>query len=68
MSPRSEFRGESLVFILSQHRSGSTLLQQVLGGHSQILTDAESFVMLHPLYALKTTGFRAEYQEWEARV
>jgi len=68
VSPRSEFRGESLVFILSQHRSGSTLLQQVLGGHSQILTDAESFVMLHPLYALKTTGFRAEYQEWEARV
>jgi hypothetical protein len=64
----SAFRGESLVFILSQHRSGSTLLQRILGGHSQILTGAETFLLLHPLYALKTTGFRAEYREWEARV
>ncbi|MBX3287244.1 MAG: sulfotransferase, partial [Actinobacteria bacterium] len=68
MSSQSDYRGESVVFILSQHRSGSTLLQQVLGGHSQIRTDAEPFVMLHPLYALKTTGYRAEYLEWEARV
>lgn len=66
--PQAGFQGESVIFIISQHRSGSTLLQRVLGGHSQIQTAAETFLMLHPLYALKTTGFRAEYREWEARV
>ena len=67
-SEQGSFRGESVIFIISQHRSGSTLLQRILGGHSQVRTGAETFLMLHPLYALKTTGFRAEYREWEARV
>lgn len=56
-----EFLGESLIFIISQPRSGSTLLQRVLAGHPEIQTSAETWMMLHPVYALKNSGIETEY-------
>ena len=54
-------QGENLIFIISQPRAGSTLLQRILGGHPEIHTAAEPWIMLHPLYALKSKGCSAEY-------
>lgn len=38
--------GENLVFILSLPRSGSTLLSLILGGHSQLLSPPETWLLL----------------------
>jgi len=56
-----EFLGESLIFILSQPRAGSTLLQRILAGHPLVHSSAEPWLMLHPVYALRDTGLQAEY-------
>ena len=56
-----EFSGESLIFLISQPRAGSTLLQRMLATHSDIYTTSEPWLMLHPLYALREKGFEAEY-------
>ncbi|GAB4532310.1 MAG: hypothetical protein Fur0018_20860 [Anaerolineales bacterium] len=50
-----------LIFLVSQPRAGSTLLQRLLGGHSDIHTTAEPWLMLHPIYALRAEGHTAEY-------
>ncbi len=55
------YRGKNLIFIVSQPRSGSTLLQRVLAGHPDIQTSAETWLMLHPIYGLRGTGIEAEY-------
>jgi hypothetical protein len=55
------YLGENLIFIISQPRSGSTLLQRVLFGHPDIQTSAETWLMLHPVYGLRRTGIEAEY-------
>lgn len=60
-------RGENLIFILSQPRAGSTLLQRILCAHPAIHTTAEPWIMLHPLYALKRAGYSAEYNAAWAR-
>lgn len=49
------------VFLLSLPRSGSTLLQRLLAAHSQVATVAEPWVLLAPLYALRSEGVYAEY-------
>ena len=54
--------GKNLIFLISQPRAGSTLTQKILGCHSQIYTISEPWIMLHPLYALKKQGYKAEYQ------
>lgn len=51
----------NLVFLVSQPRGGSTLLQKILSCHPKIHTIAEPWLMLHPLYALRQQGFQAEY-------
>ncbi len=53
--------GENLIFIISQPRAGSTLLQRILGNHPDIHTVSEPWLMLHPLYALRSEGYQAEY-------
>lgn len=53
--------GENLIFIISQPRSGSTLLQRVLAGHPDIQTAAETWLMLHPIYGLRKDGIQAEF-------
>jgi tetratricopeptide (TPR) repeat protein len=62
-----EFLGEELIFVIALPRSGSTLLQHVLGAHSLIHTLPEPWVMLHALYALRGQGITAEYDANLAR-
>lgn len=59
--------GENLIFLISQPRAGSTLTQKILGKHSDIHTVSEPWLMLHPLYALRTQGCEAEYNAFWAR-
>lgn len=61
-----ETLGEKLVFLISQPRGGSTLLQRVLAGHNEIYTVSEPWLMLHPLYALRSGGYEAEYDHQQA--
>lgn len=49
------------LFLLSLPRSGSTLVQRVLGGHPDIATAAEPWVLLPHVYATRPTGVYAEY-------
>lgn len=53
--------GENLIFVISQPRSGSTLLQHILASHSQVHTLPEPWLMLHLVYGLRVTGLEAEY-------
>jgi hypothetical protein len=55
------FDGSNLIFLISQPRSGSTMLQRILGSHPQIHTVAEPWIMLHPIYAMRSKGIFAEY-------
>lgn len=60
-----QYLGENLIFVISQPRSGSTLLQRVLAGHPDIESSAETWLMLHPVYAGRTSGIETEYgAEW----
>jgi hypothetical protein len=54
-------QGENLIFMISQPRAGSTMLQRMLGSHPNIHTVSEPWLMLHPLYALRSKGYEAEY-------
>jgi hypothetical protein len=60
-------KGEGLIFVISQPRAGSTLLQRMLGSHPYIHTVGEPWLMLHPLYALRPQGYDAEYSAATAR-
>jgi len=58
---------KNVIFLLSLPRSGSTLLQRILSRHHDIKTESETWMMLHPLYALKADGHTANYNEkWAA--
>jgi hypothetical protein len=59
--------GDNLVFLISQPRAGSTLLQRMLGSHPDIHTVAEPWLMLHPLYAFREQGYAAEYEAPKAQ-
>jgi hypothetical protein len=45
-------KGENFIFLISQPRSGSTLLQVLLSGNSEIATTSEPWIALHPIFAL----------------
>ena len=49
------------VFLLSLVRSGSTLLQRVLAGHSKISTTGEPWILLPYLFAHKKQGTMTAY-------
>ena len=53
---------DHLVFLISLPRAGSTLLQRILGGHRQIFSAGETWLMLHPLFALKQDRLRADFE------
>ncbi len=56
---------ERLIFLISQPRAGSTMLQRILGSHPDVHTLPEPWIMLHPLYALRRNGITAEYNvDW----
>ncbi|MCP1651917.1 sulfotransferase family protein [Pseudomonas nitroreducens] len=52
---------DQMIFMISLPRSGSTLLQKILGGHSDVYTRSEPWLLLHPLYALKRDGIHTRY-------
>lgn len=58
---KEETKGENLIFVISQPRSGSTLLQHILASHSEIHTMPEPWLMLHLVYARRASGIEAEY-------
>lgn len=60
--------GDNLIFLISQPRAGSTLLQRILGSHPDIHTVSEPWLMLHPLSALRLGGCQADYNASWARV
>lgn len=62
-----QYLGENLIFIISQPRSGSTLLQRILAGHPDIQTSAETWMMLHPVYGLREEGIQSEFNSVWAR-
>ncbi|MGD0667627.1 MAG: sulfotransferase [Bryobacteraceae bacterium] len=59
--------GENLIFVISQPRAGSTMLQRVLSAHPEIHTVSEPWIALHPLFALRTAGIAADYNSDLAR-
>jgi glycosyltransferase involved in cell wall biosynthesis/Tfp pilus assembly protein PilF len=61
------FRGQNLIFLISQPRAGSTLLQRIIAGHTDVHSTAEPWIMLHPLHALKRSGIQADYRAPLAR-
>lgn len=62
-----KYLGDNLIFIISQPRSGSTLLQRVLAGNSAITASSEPWVMLHPAYGLREHGIWTNYGvDWAA--
>jgi hypothetical protein len=63
----SSYLGENLIFIISQPRSGSTLLQRVLGSHKELVISSEPWLMLHPVYGLREGGIQADFAaDWAA--
>lgn len=62
------YLGENLVFIISQPRAGSTLLQRILGSHTDIAISSEPWLMLHPVYGLREQGIKTDYShDWAIR-
>jgi len=61
-------RGDNLIFLISQPRAGSTLLQRILGSHPEVHTVSEPWIMLHPFYATRGEGIETEYRQETARV
>lgn len=52
---------DKLVFLVSQPRAGSTMLQSILSAHTEIYTTSECWLMLLPLSAWQESGIEADY-------
>lgn len=52
---------KKIIFLISQPRAGSSLTQRILGSHKHIYTRSESWVMLHPLHALKPLNITSTF-------
>jgi hypothetical protein len=51
------------IFIFSVSRSGSTLVQRVIGSHSDVATVSEPWILLPYGYTMRPYGVSAEYQQ-----
>jgi hypothetical protein len=51
------------LFIFSLPRTGSTLLQRILGAHDQIATVTEPWILLPFIYSLRPTGLLSKYSQ-----
>lgn len=60
--------GSKLIFLISQPRAGSTLLQHILAGHKEICSTAEPWFLLPVVYNLRWSGVQAEYRFPSARM
>jgi len=49
------------IFVFSISRSGSTLVQRVIGAHDGVSTVSEPWLLLPQLFAFKAQGVQAEY-------
>lgn len=49
------------IFLLSIARTGSTLVQRVLGAYPEVSTVSEPWLLLPPVYARRERGIAAEY-------
>ncbi len=62
-----KYLGDNLIFIISQPRSGSTLLQRILSGHPDIGASAEPWFLIHQAYARTHIGITTDYSaDWSA--
>ena len=59
--------GENLVFLISQPRSGSTLLQMILAGNPEIATTSEPWIALHPISAFHDDAIDPQYGANQAK-
>lgn len=50
------------IFVLSTARSGSTLLQRILGSYPEIATAAEPWLLIPLVYTRRRRGVHAEYE------
>lgn len=50
-----------MIFLVSQPRAGSTLLQRMLHAHPDVHSTSEPWIMLPPVFALKSSGLTADY-------
>ncbi|MEO8658693.1 MAG: sulfotransferase [Bryobacteraceae bacterium] len=60
-TPADSALGENLIFVVSQPRAGSTMLQRILGAHPDIHTLSEPWIALHPLLALREDGYAPSF-------
>lgn len=61
MTHSSSPRAVEPIFVFSISRSGSTLVQRVVGAHDGVATVSEPWLLLPQLFAFKPHGVRAEY-------
>lgn len=66
-SPEKNISGNNLIFLVSQPRSGSSLLQVLLSGNPEIATSSEPWIALHPVFAMREKGLQAVYDSGIAR-
>ena len=62
------FIEENVIFLISLPRSGSTLLQSIIGNHSKVHTTPEPWITLPLLYSQKQKGIQGEYDHVTATI
>lgn len=60
--------GQNLVFLISQPRAGSTLLQRILGNLPDIHTISEPWLLLPPIYSNRKKGVWYEFDAHTAQI
>ena len=60
--------GGHLIFLISMPRTGSTLLQHILAGHSEVAATAEPWILLPAAFALRPGALTADYDANTGRI
>lgn len=60
--------GQNLIFLISQPRAGSTLLQRILGNLPDIHTISEPWLLLPPIYSNRSKGVWFEFDAHTAHI
>ena len=61
-------RQEKLIFVISLPRSGSTMLQHIIGAHSKVAASAEPWILFPGAVALREDGIHGMYDHGIGRV
>ena len=64
---KNNLKGEKLIFLISQPRSGSTLLQLMLSKNDEVATTSEPWIALHPFFALHDGAVDPNYGANQAK-